>query len=165
MFKNCVNLDFQSSSVTMETPEMLCCCFFLLSLFISSQVKKFWTLVWSWIVSCFLFWSSQQKDAPPQKSKYMCCCCLFIFPGQAQTSLGVPAFMAPAVFSLSVCLCVSPQKHLNLNPHDGTTHTVSCTKRLECYKHLFQLKRRVFMCICMRSCVTRNVWVQTETTR
>lgn len=44
---------------------------------------------------------------------------------------------------------------------EGTTHTVSCTKRLECYKHLFQLKSRVFYVymhafVCDEECLTAN---------
>ena len=39
---------------------------------------------------------------------------------------------------------------------DRTTHTVWHTKCLECYKHLFRLKRRflcVCVCVCVRLCV------------
>lgn len=90
---------------------------------------------------------------PPQKPKHTCCCYLFICPVGHKHAW---VFLRSCVLLSSPALFVSASRRRNTltsnltRAADGTTHAGSCSKRSECYKHLFQLKRRV---LCVYACV------------
>lgn len=122
MYINVLNQNMISSLESMKTlkwSHMNIVGSFLLG---NAAIRTFLCLALNWTCdspSFHALFSHPPKEKPGQNmfQKYKYMHCYYLFTSPFQISVGVPCFIAPTVISLSPCLSVSPQKHLNLKPH------------------------------------------------